>query len=70
MFSFLVTGITDVSMDGASVKEKVTLDTNGGTGAVNILNRTFPTSLVSSPRTSTEALILDLKRMDTPGGVT
>jgi hypothetical protein len=70
MFSLLVTGITEVSIKGASVKEKVTLDTNGGSGAVTILNRTFPTNLVSSPRTSTAALTLVLKRIDTPGGVT
>lgn len=69
MFSLFVIGMTAVSICGAFMKDIVTLETNGGSGAVIILNLIFPESFVSSPRISAEAFSADLKQIENPGGV-
>lgn len=51
------------------MKDMVTLETNGGSGAVTSLNLIFPDNFVSSPLISAVAFSADLKQIENPGGV-
>ena len=66
-FMCFETGITPVSIFGTLTNEIVTLETNGISGDVKILNRIFPCNLTSSALTSIGALRPVLNRIAIPG---
>lgn len=69
MLRCLEIGITPVSILGTLVNAIVTLEINGRSGDVKILNRSLPDKAVNSALTSRKAFKAVWKRIVRPGGV-